>query len=248
MNTMEPHIRCSKDLNVKYAILPGDPKRVNRIAEFLDNVEEIEFNREYKSVIGFYKGIKILAISTGMGGASTGIAVEELKNIGLEVLIRIGSCGAMQSGIKLGDLIIPNGMVRDEGASQAYLNKKFPAVPNTELLFNIIEACKNSNYRYHVGIGRSHDSFYTDSEEEIDNYWANKKVIGADMETAALFVIGTLRGLKTASILNVVVEKDEDLENNINNYVDGDSLTSDGEKREILVALEAIYKFDIQQK
>ncbi|AWI05094.1 nucleoside phosphorylase [Clostridium drakei] len=243
MTVIQPHIRCSKDLEVKYAILPGDPKRVDRIAEFLEDVEEVEFNREYKSLVGYYKGIKILAMSTGMGGASTGIAVEELKNIGLEVLIRIGSCGATQNGIRIGDLIIPNGIVRDEGASRAYVEEKYPAVPDTELLFNIIDSAQKKGFPYHVGVTRSHDSFYTDEEENIDNYWSKKRVLGADMESAALFVIGGLRGLKTASILNVVVEFDGNLEEDINGYVDGENGTLDGEKKEILTALEAIYAY-----
>jgi uridine phosphorylase len=244
MTVVQPHIRCSKDLDVKYAILPGDPKRVDRIAEFLENVEEVGFNREYKSLVGYYKGIKILAMSTGMGGASTGIAVEELKNIGLQVLIRIGSCGATQKGIRIGDLIIPNGIVRDEGASRAYVEEKYPAVPDAELLFHIINSAEKQEFPCHIGIARSHDSFYTDEEENIDNYWSKKRVLGADMESAALFVIGGLRGLKTASILNVVVEIDGNLEENINDYVDGENGTLDGEKKEILTALEAMYNYN----
>lgn len=243
MAVIQPHIRCSAELNVKYAILPGDPKRVDRIAEFLENVEEVEFNREYKSLVGYYKGVRILAMSTGMGGASTGIAVEELKNIGVEVLIRIGSCGATQEGIKLGDLIIPNGIVRDDGASRAYVPEKYPAVPDTNLLFEIVNSAKKQGFSYHIGIARSHDSFYTDEEESIDNYWSEKGVLGADMESSALFVIGALRGLKTASILNVVVEMDGNLGEDINNYVDGENGTLDGEKKEILTALEAVYQY-----
>lgn len=244
MALVQPHIRCSEDLKVKYAILPGDPKRVDRISEFLENVENVEFNREYKSLVGYYKGIKILAMSTGMGGASTGIAVEELKNIGVEVLIRIGSCGALQKGINLGDLVIPNGIIRDEGASRAYVEEKYPAVPSAELLFEIINSARKQGFPYHVGVARSHDSFYTDEEEAIDAYWSKKGALGSDMESAALFVIGTLRGLKTASILNVVVEVDGNLEDDINNYVDGENGSLDGEKKEILTALEAVYEYN----
>ncbi len=244
MALVQPHIRCSEDLKVKYAILPGDPKRVDRIAEFLENVENVEFNREYKSLVGYYKEIKVLAMSTGMGGASTGIAVEELKNIGVEVLIRIGSCGALQKGINLGDLVIPNGIIRDEGASRAYVEEKYPAVPSTELLFEIINSARKQGFPYHVGVARSHDSFYTDEEEAIDAYWSKKGALGSDMESAALFVIGTLRGLKTASILNVVVEVDGNLEDDINNYVDGENGRLDGEKKEILTALEAVYEYN----
>ena len=96
MSELQAHIRLSSDLNVKYAIMPGDPARLDRIAPYLDDVKEIGFNREYRCMTGTYKGVKILAISTGMGGASTAIAIEELKNIGVEAMIRIGSCGAVQ--------------------------------------------------------------------------------------------------------------------------------------------------------
>ena len=92
-NLLQPHIRCGIKDSAKYALLPGDPKRIDRIKEFLTDTKEISYNREHRSISGYYKGIKIIAVSTGMGGASTGIVVEELYNIGVEVMIRIGSCG-----------------------------------------------------------------------------------------------------------------------------------------------------------
>lgn len=112
-----PHLKLRDDLGIQYAILPGDPARVERIAEQLEDVEELEFNREYKSIAGTYRGIRVLAVSTGIGGPSTGIAVEELARIGVTHAIRIGSCGALQKEIRLGDLILVQGAVRDEGTS-----------------------------------------------------------------------------------------------------------------------------------
>ena len=106
---MQPHIRCKREDAAKYAVLPGDPQRVERAKKYLENVREIVFNREYRSITGYYKGTKILVMSTGMGGVSVGIAVEELKNIGVETMIRIGSCGALQKDIHLGELIIATG-------------------------------------------------------------------------------------------------------------------------------------------
>ncbi len=239
---LQPHIRCSKKDAAPYAIMPGDPARVDRIKTFLQDPVDITFNREYKSVRGTYKGVPVMAISTGMGGASVGIAVEELHNIGVKAMIRIGSCGALQSNIRLGDLILINGAVRDEGASKTYIEPIYPAVPDPIFLACTAEAAHEQKFCYHVGLGRSHDSFYTDREEQIDSYWASQGILGADMETAALFVIGGLRGVKTASILNTVVESDGGLEDGINSYVDGESATSLGEKHEILTALEAIVK------
>lgn len=244
MSNLQPHIRCTEEDGALYAILPGDPQRVDRIKEFLTDVKDIAFNREYKSITGYYKGVKVMAISTGMGGPSVAIGVEELANIGVKAMIRIGSCGALREGIKLGDLVIVNGAVRDDGASKSYIETNYPAIPDTELLFDVIQAAKNMEYPYHVGIGRSHDCLYGGLKEDLDAYWGSKGVISSDMETATLFVVGGLRGIKTASILNNVVEIEGNLQNEINNYVNGESAVAEGEKREILTALEALVILD----
>jgi uridine phosphorylase len=239
MEDKQAHIRLSRQESARYALLPGDPGRIDSIKEYLSDVKELAYNREMRSISGYYKGIKVLAVSTGMGGASTGITVEELHNIGVECMIRIGSCGALEPSIQLGDLILVNGAVRDEGASKAYIEAIYPAIPDTRLLMATIQAAEELKCRFHIGRARSHDSFYTDREEEIDAYWSKRGILGADMETAALFTIGALRGVKCASILNTVVEYEEDLKKNINDYVDGESVVKQGEVHEIITALEA---------
>ena len=244
MEELMPHLKLKKSDSAVYAILPGDPARVDRIAEVLDDTKELAFNREFRSVKGTYKGIQVLAVSTGIGGASTAIAVEELARIGVKVMIRIGSCGALQPGIRLGDLILASGTVRDDGASASYAKPIYPAVPDTKLLFECIRAAENEKAACHVGITRSHDSFYIDEEEEVSKYWSERGVLGADMETAALFVIGGLRGVKTASILNTVVESEDKLEDHINDYTSGDQKMMHGEKLEILTALNAFVSYD----
>ena len=248
MSELQAHIRLSSDLNVKYAIMPGDPARLDRIAPYLDDVKELGFNREYRCLTGYYKGVKILAISTGMGGASTAIAVEELKNIGVEAMIRIGSCGADQPFVKLGNLVIVSGAVRDDGASQTYINLKYPAIPDIFLLNHCIEAASENKFPYHIGLARSHDSFYIDEEDDINAFWAKRGILGSDMETAALFTVGALRGIKTASILNNVVECGGDTADSIGNYADGEDITMVGERNEIVTALEAFVKLDKSSK
>lgn len=243
MTNFEPHIKCSMELDVKYAVVPGDPMRVDRIAEYLENPQLVAFNREYKSIIGHYKGIKVLAISSGIGGPSTAIALEELKNIGIEAAIRIGSCGALLNDIKLGDLIISQAAVRDDGTSKTYIKEIYPAVADIELLNASIECAKSLKYNHHVGIVRSHDSFYIDDEDKISRFWGSKNILGSDMETSSLYVIGRLRGIKTLSILNVVVESEESTKEGIGSYVNGLDAAVEGEKREIILALETIYKF-----
>ena len=237
-----PHLKLPDNLGIHYGILPGDPARVDRIGEQLEDVQELAFNREYKSIRGTYKGLPDLAVSTGIGGPSMGIAVEELTRMGVTHLIRIGSCGALQKNIRLGDLILVQGAVRDEGASKTYLDPIYPAVPDFDLLCACAAAAKEEGIPAHVGLARSHDSFYTDREDEIDAFWSGKGVLGADMETAALFVIGRLRGVHTASILNTVVEYEDSLEDNINSYTDGASKMMQGEHNEIHTALEACYR------
>jgi uridine phosphorylase len=236
----QPHIRCGREDAAAFAILPGDPERVDRVKAYLDNAVDIAFNREYKSCRGMYRGVPVMVVSTGIGGASAGIAVEELRNIGVETLIRIGSCGALQTGMRLGDLVLACGAVRDDGASRTYIREAYPAVPDTGLLMALVDSATRQGFAHHCGIVHSHDSFYTDHEEASREFWRGHGVLAADMETSALMVIARLRGLKAASILNVVVEQSGNIESSINDYVGGESRTAVGERNEILTALEAI--------
>ena len=236
-----PHLQIRDDLGVHYAILPGDPARVDRIAEQLTDVEELAYNREFKSVRGLYKDVPVLAVSTGIGGPSACIAVEELARAGVTHMVRIGSGGALQPGIHLGDLVMVQGAVRSDGASKMYIDPVYPAVPDFDLLTACVTAARQDQLSYHVGLCRSHDSFYTDQEDEMRTKWTKSGIMVSDMETAALFVVGRLRGVHTASILNTVVEYKDDLEQNISNYADGASRTMQGEWNEIHTALEACY-------
>ena len=238
----QAHICLDETLGIRYAILAGDPARLDRIAKELEDVQELAYNREFRSLRGRYKGVDVLALSTGIGGSSAGIAVEELHNIGVQAAIRIGSCGALQKSIGLGELVLVSGAVRDDGASKAYVPAIYPAVADFTLYGCCVEAAKTLGAVTHEGICHSHESFYHEENEAESAYWSKKGVLGADMETAALFVIGKLRGVKTASILNTVVEYEDNLEDNINNYTDGVNATVQGEKNEIHVALEALYR------
>lgn len=240
----QPHIALDESLGIRYAVLPGDPARVERIAAHLEDVQDLGMNREYRSICGTYRGVRVLAMSTGMGGCSAAIAAEELHNIGIEAMIRIGSCGALQTGIGLGDLILVNGAVRDDGASKAYVDVRYPAVADTELLCACIDSAKALGCRHHIGIAHSHESFYHEENDAESEYWSRKGVLGADMESAALFTVGRLRGVKAASILNNVVVWGEDTADAIGGYADGEDLPAKGERNEILVALEAFVRME----
>lgn len=239
-NTIQPHICISAKDAAAYALLPGDPERVNRIAIQLDDARELASNREYKSCTGYYKGVKVIVVSTGIGGTSTGIAVEELSKIGVKVMIRVGSCGALQPELQLGDLLIANGAVRDDGASRSYVDPAFPAVPDPLILKALFSLAPTFGKKIHIGLIRSHDSFYTDDHLSIDAYWAKKGVLGSDNESAALFVIGALRGVRTASILNTVVTSTGDLAQSVNAYSTGGFATTAGECQATQLALDTI--------
>lgn len=239
---LQPHIQLPEDLGIRYAIMPGDPGRLDRIALQLKDVEELAYNREYRSLKGTYKGVPVLAISTGIGGCSAGIAIEELRNIGVRAMVRIGSCGALQSNIALGDLVFACGAIRDEGTSRAYVDLCYPAVPDTALLGHCIAAAAEAGYPHHVGVVHSHESFYIDTNDAESEQWSRCGALGADMETAALFTVGRLRGIRTASILNNVVLYRQDTADAIGDYAGGEDMSAVGERREIATALEALYR------
>ena len=239
-----PHILLDEKMTAPYALLPGDPARLDRIAAHLDQVEELAYNREFRSLRGFYKGVHVMALSTGLGGPSTAVAVEELAKLGVSHMIRIGSCGALQRGIHVGNLVLVNGTVRNDGTSRTYIEDGYPAVADFSLLAACKDAVESIRVLYHIGIARTHDSFYTDEKDEIYAYWKKKGIIASDMETAALYVAGRLRGVKCASILNVVVASEDNLQEQINHYTDGENMASQGEKNEILTALEAFVRIN----
>lgn len=234
----QPHILCDPKDVAEVVLLPGDPERVLRVAKFLDDWKEVAYNREFRTVTGSYKGMPVTVTSTGIGGASATIALEELIACGAKKFIRIGSAGAAQSHIGIGELIVATGAVREDGASAMYVDKQFPAVANLTLASTMTRIAEENNFECHTGIVRSHDSFYIDDELETMNYWSKKQVLGSDMETASLFVIGALRGVQVGSILNNVVLYEGDLKEGINDYVDEAAVAEEGERREIIVALE----------
>ena len=295
-----PHIQLDESIGATAAILPGDPARVDVIARYLTDVREETFNREYKSITGSYKGRRILAISTGMGGPSTAICVEELADLGVKDMIRIGSCGALQKDLELGQLVICSRAVCDDGTSQSYLgylNYSHPelagmmrlpdeaedeaetsvgqaeeaeteaqqadaakandaaaeaaeaedeeeslnlAWADLSLVGQCLKAARELGVPNAVGSTRSHDALYLPAKGNLDEFYSAKGVSASDMETAALFAVGEARGVRTCSILNVVVEWKKDLKEGISSYKGGEDKAAEGEQNEILVALEAL--------
>ena len=257
MNKM-PHIQLDAGIACSAAILPGDPARVDEIAKYLEDVKEEGFNREYKSVTGTYKGRRILAMSTGMGGASAAIGVEELADLGVRDMIRIGSCGALQSHLRLGQLVICDRAVCDDGASQSYMQcfryaaRDWPskkaeemddvvyAPADPEVVKACHQAAQDQGFDCEIGSTRSHDALYLKEKPLFDELYSTKGVYASDMETAALFAAAKARGVRACSILNVVVEWKKDIKEGVGSYKDGADAASQGEKNEIIAALEAL--------
>ncbi|HHC19509.1 MAG TPA: nucleoside phosphorylase [Euryarchaeota archaeon] len=148
-----------------------------------------------------YKGVEVGVLSTGIGGPSTAIAVEELARIGAHTLIRIGTCGAIQDDMNIGDIVIATAAVRGDGTSKYYALPEYPAVASYEVVSAAIEAAKSLGYPYHVGIIWSNDAFY--AEGEYARLWKDKNVLAVEMEAATLFTISSIRKLRAGAILLV---------------------------------------------
>ena len=218
-NKLQYHINLSKENTAKYAILPGDPGRVEKIAAYLDDPKEITFNREYRTFEGYLNGEKILVTSTGIGGPSTAICVEELAKIGVETFIRVGTCGGMQLNVNPGDLIIASGAIRMEGTSREYLPIEFPAVADFDVTSALSQAAKALRYPHHIGVVQAKDSFYSQHNpdsmgvsEELKNKWSawiKGGCLASEMESAALYIVCAVRNLRAGSIFHCVWNQEQ---------------------------------------
>lgn len=207
------HINLSKaDIDgAKYAILPGDPGRVPKIADFFENSKKIGQNREYTSYIGTLKGEKVVCISTGIGGPSAAICIEELFELGVTNFIRVGTAGGMQMQVEAGDLVVVTGAIRMEGTSKEYLPIEFPAVPDLDITYALRTAAKGLNYGYHTGVVECKDSFYGQHSPhrmpvsyELENKWQawiKGGCLASEMESAALFTVCASLGARAGAVM-----------------------------------------------
>lgn len=199
------HLKMKQGDVGRYVLLPGDRARVPMMSSYLKDAKEVGNNREFLAHTGTHGGIRVTVMSTGMGCPAAAIAIEELANIGAKVFIRTGSTGALQRPIGIGDLIIANGAVKNEGTSRMYEPNEVPAVPSHRVLSSLTDAAEalegKLGFNYHVGLVSSDDSFYAETPEFIGRMTA-LGVLGLDMETSAIFVVSRARGLESGSILS----------------------------------------------
>jgi uridine phosphorylase len=210
-SALQYHIACRAGDVGRYVLLPGDPKRAPLIAKLFDTAEEIAQHREYTTYTGTMGGVKVSVTSTGIGGPSTAIAVEELAKIGADTFIRVGTSGLMQPYMESGDLVVVSGAVRDEGTALHYMPLAFPAIADLDVVDCLRAACAARNVRYHVGLCHSKDSYYGEMQParmpvssqlaERWQAWVRGGVLCSEMEAAALFVIASTLGKRAGGLM-----------------------------------------------
>ena len=204
------HINVARGEVGRYCIIPGDPARCEKIASYLENPKQISYNREYCVWNGTLMGEMVTVCSTGIGGPSTAIAVEELTACGADTFIRVGTCGGIQLNVKSGDAVIATGAVRQDGTSREYAPTEFPAVSHPDVLFSLIDGAKRLGAPYHAGVVQSKDAFYGQhspknmptSSELLAKWdaWRRLGVLASEMEASTLFVVGSARDLRTGAV------------------------------------------------
>lgn len=213
------HIDCVQGDLPKYLLLPGDPFRVPVIGEYWQSYREVSHHREFRSAQGTYKEANIGACSTGIGGPSTEIAVNELAAIGCSTLIRVGTTGALPAHIKCGEMIITSGAYRLDGTSEQYVDSGYPAVANYEVTMALMAACEHLGIRYHLGVTASVGSFYAgQARPSFDNYFSSDKqhciadllaarVLNFEMESGTLLTLANLFGLRAGTVCAAIANR-----------------------------------------
>ena len=212
------HIGVGSENVGEYVILPGDPGRVPKIAAYFDNAVKVGESREFVTYTGYLNGTKVSCTSTGVGGPSASIAMEELVVCGAKTFIRVGTCGGMQLDIKSGDTIVASGAIRAEGTSKEYAPIEFPAVANVKVANALQDACEKLGVPYHVGVVQCKDSFYGQHRpESLPNHdelerkwdaWLRLDCKASEMESAALFIVAQYLHVRCGSCFLVVANQE----------------------------------------
>lgn len=214
------HIQAAKGEVGRYVILPGDPKRCVKIAKYLDNPVLVADNREYVTYTGMLNQVKVSVTSTGIGGPSAAIAMEELCRCGADTFVRIGTCGGMQTNVKSGDIVVATGAVRMEGTSKEYAPIEFPAVADLSVTNALVKAAESKGYPFHTGVVQCKDSFYGQHEPEQKpvgyellqkwEAWKRLGCLASEMESAALFVAASSLRVRVGSCFLVIANQERE--------------------------------------
>lgn len=239
------HIHCVEGDIGEYVILAGDPGRIPDIAAYFDDAKQIAYNREYNVWTGYLNGVKVTACSTGIGGPSTAIAVEELHNLGAKTFIRTGTCGGIDLSVQSGDIVIATGAIRYEHTSMEYAPIEFPAVANFDVVSALKSACDELGASSFTGIVQNKDSFYGQHSPEKSpvsyellakwESWKRLGVLASEMESAALFVIASALGCRAGSCFHVIWNQEREKAGLDQNMSEDTSMS-------VKVAVEALKK------
>lgn len=212
------HTNVGKGDVGRYVIMPGDPKRCEKIAAFLDEPKFIADNREYVTYTGKLEGVKVSVTSTGIGGPSAAIALQELVSCGADTFLRVGTCGGMQDDVIGGDIVIANGAIRMEGTSKEYAPIEYPAVADINVINAMMAAAKKLDLKYHVGVVQSKDSFFGQHEPELMpvgyelknkwDAWIKMGCLASEMETAALLIAGSYLRVRVGACFLVLANQE----------------------------------------
>lgn len=212
------HIQVAPGEVGRYVILPGDPKRCQKIAKYFDNPVFIADNREFVTYTGTLDGVKVSVTSTGIGGPSAAIAMEELHRCGADTFIRVGTCGGMQLDVKGGDLVIATGAIRAEGTSKEYAPIEYPAVADYDIVTALRQGAEKLGFTQHTGVVQCKDSFYGQHEPEVKpvgyellnkwDAWIKCGALASEMESAALFIVGSCLRVRVGSVFLAVANQE----------------------------------------
>ena len=231
---MEFHIRCDPKDIARYAFVPGSHDRAKKIAAHFENARLVSDSRGYLVYTGTVEGIQMTVSSTGMGGPSTAICIEELGHMGADTFIRVGSSGTMQDYVACGDVIISTGTFRDGGTANAYLPLEFPAVPNFEVTTALVQAARRLDLKVHVGLGSAGDAFYAPRDPSKRELLKQSGIVSGEMESDTLYIVAALRGWRAGALYaNDGTSKET-------KPVWGEEAFRQGEENAIRIAIEAM--------
>ncbi len=236
MSEIQKHIRCKPGDVAKYVLVPGDPGRVKRIAEQMDEAHLIAENREYVVYTGTTNGVPVSVCSSGIGGPAASIAIEELVKVGAQVFIRVGSAGGRQDDIPIGTPVIITAAHRGEGTSKVYLPVEFPAVADLDVTNALVAAAGEAGEDYRVGIGFTRDAYYV-QDKQLNELLKSVGVVAAEQEASLLFIVGSVKRVRVGAIVstdsNIWLPAQPTLE-------EKEKLFRVGEKKAIAIALRAV--------
>lgn len=248
---LEFHINCKKGDIGKYVLLPGDPGRVEKIASYLDDSKQVVQTREFNIYTGYLDGEMVSVCSTGIGGPSAAIALEELSNIGGDTFIRVGTATAMDLDLLAGDIVIATGAIRRDGTSKEYMPIDFPAVSDFDVLTSLVKSARETNINHKVGVVHCKDSFYGQKSAErmpirnnLINDW-NAYIDGgalcSEMESATLFIVGNYRKVRVGSVISIASNQERE-KRGLKSKRNGDTTSA------IEIAISAIKKLILEDK